>query len=146
MRATCRTAPASAFKGVAQTAVVAGCAQLGERVADLVVVLLEVAAALVGESGELAATLACDGDVALVLEQGQCGVDRAGAGAPGAVRPSGHLLHELVAVHRLVGEQQQDGAADVTATGSAAAAAGPPTSPGPMTSPGRSGPMPGGSW
>ena len=68
------------FERVPQTAVVAGCAQLGERVADLVVVLLEVAAALLGQSGQLAATLPGDRDIALVLEQGERGIDRAGAG------------------------------------------------------------------
>src|SRR5215213_166362 len=54
-------------------------------------------------------------DQPLVLEHLQGGVDRAGAGGPG---PAGSLLElfdHLVAVHRPLGEQGEDGGPDVAA-------------------------------
>src|SRR5262249_47344178 len=44
---------------------------------------------------------------ALVLQLLERGVDRAGAGAPNAFAALLDLLHDLVAVARLLGEQQQ---------------------------------------
>src|SRR5262249_30174729 len=51
-----------------------------------------------------------------VGEQLQCRVDRAGARAPDAARPGLELLHDLVAVPRLLLDEQQDRRADVAAT------------------------------
>ena len=54
-------------------------------------------------------------DQALVDQQLQRRVDRAGAGLPQFLAAFGDLLDHLVAVHRALGEQDQDGSADVTA-------------------------------
>src|SRR5439155_4736147 len=56
----------------------------------------------------------------LVLELGQRGVDGAGADPPGAAGSIAELAHDLVAMHRLLGQQREDGGADVPATGTAA--------------------------
>ena len=82
-------------------------------------------------------------DQALVLELLERGVDRAGARLPDALGAALDLLDQLVAVLRLLLEQQEQGGADVAAPGAAAAcaaamAAGPPGRPGrpgPRTSP-----------
>src|SRR5689334_6084527 len=47
-------------------------------------------------------------------------VDRAGARAPGALAAALDLLHEPVAVARLLGEQDEQGGADVAAPGAPA--------------------------
>ena len=62
-------------------------------------------------------------DQALVLELLQRRIDRAGARAPDAVTALLDLLHDLVAVARLLGEQQQRRRADVAAARLAAATA-----------------------
>src|SRR5581483_3245347 len=54
-------------------------------------------------------------DQSLVDEQLQRRVDRAGAGPPQAVAALADLLDHLVAVHRPLGEQREDGRTDVTA-------------------------------
>ena len=56
-------------------------------------------------------------DDALVLEQLQRRVHRAGAGSPGAPALLLEPLHDLIAVHRLVGEHQQDRRAHVASPG-----------------------------
>ena len=58
-------------------------------------------------------------DEPLVLELGERGVDRAGARAPGAGAALLDLLHEAVAVARLLLEQEQDRGADVAASAGA---------------------------
>jgi len=52
-------------------------------------------------------------DKALVLELGQRRVHRAGARAPAPAAPLLDRLHQLIAVGRALGEQAQDGEADV---------------------------------
>ena len=70
----------------------------------------------VGEGVDLAAGLRGGGlDQALVLEQLQGGVDRAGARRPLAAAALRDHLDDLVAVHRLLGEQGEDRGAHVAA-------------------------------
>ena len=88
-----------------------GCQVRGE----LVGVLLDVAAALLGELQQPAALALAALDQALVLELLDGRVDRAGARLPGAAAALGDLLDDLVAVHRLDGEHVEDRGADVTA-------------------------------
>jgi hypothetical protein len=68
-------------------------------------------------------------DEALVLEELQCRVDRAGARAPHAAAALFEPLHDLVPVHRLFGEHREDRRADVAAArpgpGAAAMTVGP---------------------
>ena len=64
-----------------------------------------------------------DPDQSLVLELGDRRVHGSGAQLPGAAGALGHGLHELVAVHRLLGEQDQQCGADVAATGATGPAA-----------------------
>ncbi len=91
--------------------------------AELLAVLVDVGVTRVGQFPKLAA-IVCDGAYqALVFELLQCGVDRAGACAPGAVAAVGQLLNQLVPVARLLGEQDQCGGSYVTAPCSVAAAA-----------------------
>ena len=61
-------------------------------------------------------------DQALVLELLQRRVDGARARRPVAAAPLGDDLDDLVAVHRLLGEEREDGGADVAAPGAAAGA------------------------
>src|SRR6202040_3276909 len=63
--------------------------------------------ARVGESEELAALALLRADQPFVLELLQRWIDRAGARTPDAVAALLDLLHDLVAVARLLGEQQQ---------------------------------------
>jgi len=55
-------------------------------------------------------------DQTLVDQQLQGRVDRPGAGLPQVLAALGDLLDDLVAVHRSLGEQDQDGGPDVTST------------------------------
>src|SRR5919197_3678039 len=64
---------------------------------------------------EPAPVLLARADQPLVLELLQRRVHRAGARAPHALAALLELLHDLVAVARLLGEQQQRGGADVAA-------------------------------
>src|SRR5690606_3504637 len=96
---------------------------VGPRVTQFVLVLGDVGGALLGQLGGLAPGDLLDDDQALILELGQRGVDRAGAGTPDVVTALADLLDELVAVHGPLGEQQQDGRADVTAPAASAATA-----------------------
>src|SRR5262249_13007116 len=64
-------------------------------------------------------------DQALVVEQLQRRVHRAGAGLPDSVAALCDLLNHLVAVHRPLGEQGQDGRPHVTALAAIVAAATP---------------------
>ena len=61
-------------------------------------------------------------DQALVLELLKGRVDGARAGRPVAVAPLGDDLDDLVAVHRLLGEEREDGGADISAAGTTAGA------------------------
>ena len=84
---------------------------------------LDVLAARVGERDELASRVRGDGDEALVLELADRGVDGARAGRPSPPAALGDRLHQLVAVHRLLGEEQQDGSTDVATRRPSVAAA-----------------------
>jgi hypothetical protein len=59
--------------------------------------------------------LPLEGDEPLVLKGLQRRVDRTGARGPRAVAALGDLVDQLVAVAGLLGEEQQDGGADVAA-------------------------------
>jgi hypothetical protein len=72
-------------------------------------------AAGVGQVELLAALGLVGPDQALVLELLERGVDRARAGAPDALAAALDLLHELVAVARLLGEEREQRGADVAA-------------------------------
>ncbi len=61
-------------------------------------------------------------DQALVLELLQRGIDRAGARRPVPAAALGDHLDDLVAVHRLLREERQDGGADVAPAGAATGA------------------------
>ncbi len=95
---------------------------VGERVAQLVGVLRDVRGARLGERREAAPAVGRELDEPLVLEQVQGRVDRAGARAPLALAALRDLLDDLVPVHGLLGEEQQDGGADVAAAGAPGAA------------------------
>ena len=73
------------------------------------------ALAVVGQVEELATVGLLDADESFVLELLERRVDRARTRAPDALAPSLDLLHELVAVARLLGEQGENRGADVTA-------------------------------
>jgi hypothetical protein len=90
-------------------------ARLLPRLAEALAVLVEVRAPGVGELVDGAAFAGLAADQALVGEELERGVDRAGARAPGALAALLELLHHLVAVARLFAEQEQDGGADVAA-------------------------------
>ena len=123
LRPTWRAAPCSCSSRPRRSARDAAGSIAGERVRRRLLVRRDVLAAGVGERGELAAGVGGDDDEALVLELVERGIDRAGARRPPAAAALGDGLHELVAVPRLLGEQQQHGRADVTAGGPPAAAA-----------------------
>src|SRR5205814_3847691 len=91
--------------------------------AELVAARLDVLATAVGEGEHAAGALLGCLDEALVLQLRERRVDRAGARAPDALAALLDLLHQRVAVARLLGEEQQDGGADVAARGTAAAGA-----------------------
>src|SRR6266508_732168 len=80
-------------------------------------------ATLVGQRVHALALSLLAHDQSLVLEQLEGRVDRARARAPQPAAPGLELLDDLVAVHRLFGEQGEDAGADVTATGSPPASA-----------------------
>ena len=82
------------------------------------------AAAGVGELVDPLAFALGGHDEALVLEGLQRRVDRAGARRPSPAAALGDLLDHLVAVHRALAEQGQDGQAHVAAGPAAAAEAG----------------------
>ena len=84
---------------------------------------LDVGGALVGQRERLAPVVLGGTDEALVLQLRQRGVDRAGARAPDAAAALLELLHQAVAVAGLLGEQQEDRGADVTAPRTPAATA-----------------------
>src|SRR5262249_50153674 len=93
-------------------------------IAELLAVLLDVGAARVGELEDVPAVARLAADQTLVGEQLEGGVHRAGARAPGALGALLDLLHHLVAVARLLVEQEEDGPADVAAAHPPPAAAG----------------------
>ncbi len=69
--------------------------------------------ALGGQAEDPAALRLVRGDQSLVLEGLEGRVDRAGAGPPDAPAALGQLGDDLVAVHRLLGQEGEDGGADV---------------------------------
>ena len=75
----------------------------------------------VGQAEDLLAGGLLGGDETLVGEQLEGGIDRAGAGVPRAAAARREFLDDLVAVHGLLGEQPQDGRANVAAARAAAA-------------------------
>src|SRR4029077_16053018 len=77
--------------------------------------LLDEGSTLVGEREQLAPVALLRADQSLVLELLEGRVDRDGTRAPHAVAALLHLLHDLVAVARLLREQQQGRRADVAA-------------------------------
>src|SRR5271167_2358835 len=78
----------------------------------------------VGQLEQFLAALAFRGDnQPLVDQQLQGRVDRTGARLPQVLAPLGDLLDDFVAVHRSLGEQDQDGRTDVTAPAAPAGAA-----------------------
>src|SRR5215218_261324 len=91
------------------------------RGAELVAVRLDVGAALVGQRVRPAALSRLGADEPLVLELLQRRVDGTGARPPDAVGALFDLLHQLVAVARLLAEQHQQRRADVAAAGARAA-------------------------
>src|SRR3954447_20167376 len=82
---------------------------------QLVGVLLDVAPALVREVEDLAPVLVGRRDQTLVLQLLQDRVHRAGARPPETAAALTELVHDRVAVARLLGEQREDGCADVAA-------------------------------
>src|SRR5262245_43993779 len=90
-------------------------ARLLPRLAEALAVLFEVRASRVGQLVDGAALAGLAADQSLVGEQLEGGVDGARARAPRALAPLLELLHHLVAVARLLAEQEQDGGADVAA-------------------------------
>src|SRR5207244_11649244 len=84
--------------------------------------LLDECASRIGDRELLAPVDLLGADQPLVLELRERRVYRAGARAPHALAALLHLLHDLVAVARLLGQQQQRGRADVAAAGPAARA------------------------
>ena len=94
------------------------------RRAEALAVLLDVGLAGVGQLEDVAAVARLALEQALVGEQLERGVDRAGARPPDAAGARFELLHDLVAVARLLLDEQQDRRADV-------AAADPPAAPHP---------------
>src|SRR5207249_5949798 len=87
--------------------------------------LLQLRPSLLGDHEQLAPVDLLRADQLLVLELGEGRVDGAGAGAPYALAALLHLLHDLVAVARLLGQQQQRGRADIPAARLAAWTEGP---------------------
>src|SRR5580692_2750782 len=82
---------------------------------DVTGLLVLLGTARVGEGEAALAVDVLTADQALVLEQLEHRVDRAGAGSPCSLAALLDLFDHLVAVHRAVGEQGEDGGADVTA-------------------------------
>src|ERR1035437_4983329 len=99
-------------------------AHLIPRRGSLIGTLREELAPVVGEGEQLAPLALLGADQALVLELLQRRVDRPRARPPHAAAALLHLLHDLVAVARLLGEQQQRRRADVSAAVIAPAPAG----------------------
>src|SRR4051794_27326125 len=108
--------------GAPQVDAVAVAGERGERID--VAQALDVGATGLGQRDQPPAALGADLDQALVLELRDGGVDRPRREPPAAAGAVGDRLHELVAVHRLLAEQEQQCGADVAATGTAPAATG----------------------
>ena len=82
----------------------------------------------VGQREELFTAFALLADnQSFVDQQLQGRVDRAGAGPPQVLAALGNLLDDLVAVHRPLGEQHQDGGTDVSTAAAPAMATAPST-------------------
>src|SRR5262245_16950522 len=82
---------------------------------ELAAPLLDVRASLVGQHARAAVAGLFGADEPFVLELRERRIDRAGARPPHAVRALLDLLHDLVAVARLLGQQEQRSRADVAA-------------------------------
>ena len=97
---------------------------LGDVVPRLAVARLgRFLAAGVGQREEALAGFGVGGDEALVLEELEGGVDRAGARSPHAVGALLELLDHLVAVHRTLAQEREGGGPHVAPPGPAARAA-----------------------
>ena len=115
---TCLTAPASWNDGLAQREARVLLAALAERrVAETLLDGGGLGGAGLGEREHALALGLLALDQPLVLEQLERRVHRPGARAPCPAAALLELLHDLVAVHGLVGERQQDRRADVAALG-----------------------------
>ena len=90
---------------------------------ELLAVLVDVGAARVGQVDHRPALGLLGAHQAFVGQLRHRRVHRARAGAPGPAGALGDLLDDLVAVHRLLGEQREDRRAHVTARPSSTAAA-----------------------
>ena len=77
-----------------------------------------------GQRERPASVAVLDRDEALVLELLEGRIDRAGARAPATAAALAELLHDLVAVHRLLGQEGQGRFADRAATRVESAASG----------------------
>src|SRR5690554_3323042 len=91
--------------------------------AELGGVGLDVGATFVGQRGEVAPAVRRRRHEAFVGEESDRRVHGAGARPPRATQALGDLLDDLVAMHGLLGEQEQDRGAHVAASGSATTAA-----------------------
>ena len=121
--ADCATAPTSWVSAVCRLTC-AGIDALGDLLPRRSLNLLGRGAAFVGELEKPLAAFAFGADdEALVDQQLQRRVDGARAGPPQAAAAVGDLLDHLVAVHRTVGQQNQDGRADIATLASPASAA-----------------------
>ena len=125
--ADCATAPNN-WPTAARRFRWAGSTPVGDLVPRRGLDLLRGFFAGVGQLEELFAAFAFRADnQSLVDQQLQGRVDRAGAGLPQVLAALGDLLDDLVAVHRPLGEQHQDGGTDVTTAAAPAVAAAPST-------------------
>ena len=94
--------------------------EVGERIAESCAALLEIGATLSRKGDQPAAAFLFGRDQTLILELRDRRIDRARARVPGAAGAVTHGLHDLVAVHWLVGKQHQDGCPHVAALGASA--------------------------
>src|SRR5207244_13516655 len=83
-------------------------ARLLPRCPEPLAMFFDVLAARVGQVVDVAALARLAADEAFVSEELERGVDRAGARPPGAAASLFELLHQLVAVARLLLEEKQD--------------------------------------
>ena len=127
--ADCATAPNN-WPMAARRLTCAGVGALGDLVPRRGLDLLGRRATLIGQLEKLfAASVSLARDQAFVVQQLQRRVDRPGAGPPDPVAALGDLLDHLVAVHRPLGQQRQDGRPHVAAASAAGAATTPSAAP-----------------
>src|SRR5438132_7821112 len=83
---------------------------------DLVLVRLDIRPAGVGELKRPPSLALLGSNQALVLQLLKCRIDRPGARPPETVAPLGQLLHHLVSVERLLGQEAQNRGSNVAAS------------------------------